>query len=191
MIGPIFSKKKRKRDMLKNSYSFSFSFLLWKHQLKNIYWVFSRLGFLICNKATVPIIISSLSLQWADGWPQQTTRAASVKKLKHWSLRTRRKTHSSLSLMVEQKRVEWLNLQRTSTKTPTRAWMGHWCQHWTIEDGSSILMNLMLDCCDECAWIYALHIWWICDCVGEEGLREIFEIKIHCETKFALLVLSP
>ena len=39
-------------------------------------------------------------------------------------------------------------------------------------------------------WIYALHIWWICDCVGEEGLREIFEIKIHCETKFAILVLS-
>lgn len=57
-----------------------------------------------------------------------------------------------------------LQLHGTSTKTPTRAWMGHWCQYWTIEDGSSILMNLMLDSCDECVNLRITHLvnLWLC-----------------------------
>lgn len=73
----FFQKKKRKRDMLKNSYSLFFFFLTVETPTEKHLLGAFKIG--LSHSANNNQI--SLSLQWAEGWPQQTTRAASVKKL--------------------------------------------------------------------------------------------------------------
>lgn len=180
--------------MLKNSYSlFLFLFLLWKHQLKKHLLGAFKIG--LSHSANNNQI--SLSLQWADGWPQQTTRAASVKKL---TLISWHKEENPFFTFTDGgAKACWIyKTTRDIDQNTLKSLNGSLMSAWTIEDGSSTLMNLILDCCDdECANLRITHLvnLWLCWDLGRTERnfwnKDSLRNKICSSSSFALKKMQP